>query len=73
MAAGLVTCSQLSSLNTLLVGISPVVNLVIAEVVVGDGLKWRARKVQREAAVDVAKRRVGARRVHALVRLVNHQ
>lgn len=41
---------QLGGLAVLLDGVSPVVNLVVAEVVVGDGLKRRIGEVQREAA-----------------------
>ena len=61
------------ALGLLLVGIGPVVDGVVGELLVGDCLEGRAGEVQREAALDVVERYVGLEGVYALVRLVDDE
>ena len=61
------------TLGLLLVGIGPVVDGVVGELLVCDGLEGRAGEVQREAALDVVECHVGLEGVHALVCLVDDE
>ena len=61
------------ALGLLLVSVCPVVDCVVGELLVGDGLERRAGEVQREAALDVVERHVGLEGVHALVCLVDDE
>ena len=61
------------ALGLLLVGVGPVVDGVVGELLVCDGLEGRAGEVQREAALDVVERHVGLEGIHALVRLVDDE
>ena len=61
------------ALGLLLVGVGPVVDGVVGELLVCDGLEGRAGEVQREVALDVVERHIGLEGVHALVRLVDDE
>ena len=57
----------------LLVRICPVVDRVLGELVVRDGLEWRSRQVQCVPALDMVKCHVRLVRVHAFVRFIDDE
>ena len=61
------------ALGLLLVGISPVVDGVFGELLVGDGLKGRTGEMKRKVALDVVERHIGLKGVHAFVCLVDDE